>query len=144
MNTSNSQVDVDRVISNILKKYNLEKVPDSSREQESNPTHPEHRRYESKEGTLGFSSSLGYSKEENVRSMKSPNINFLSPLLSSGKFDSKYASLMGSGYVFKDDDLRSIPFTTPDRNEKGSNTGNIQFDEIREDSKEIHDTIQDH
>jgi hypothetical protein len=141
MNTSNSQVDVDKVIANILKKYNLDKVPDSSRDQEIIPQNAEHRRYES--GTLGFSSSLGYSKDENVRSLKSPNVNFLSPLLSSGKFDSKTASLLGSGYVFKDDDLRSIPFTTPDKGEKGSNTANFHFDEIKEDSKEIHETIQD-
>jgi hypothetical protein len=114
VNRSESQADVDRVISNILKKYNLERVPEASN------TIPLARTTENvvqnvpvEQPHLGYT-SWGGDKEVKTTAWKSPNINFLSPLISSGF---KEGSLGGSGYGYgyKDDDLRSIPFTTPEK-----------------------------
>lgn len=119
-----SQPEVDRVISNILKKYNLEKVPESSREEIQKVLS-----YPIGEGSaqyLGYASWGNDTHNRVGNTWRSPNVNFLSPLISSGKKE----SLIGSGYAFKDDDLRSIPFTTPEKETPGpkGNFGNSAED----------------
>jgi len=126
-NMSVTSADVDRVINNILHKYNLERVPDTSMD------------IGARDALLSGHKDFAHVGASTIpldpSRMKSPNIHFLSPLLSSAKFDSKNASLMGSGGMNLEE-IKPLPFTTPDKFDRW--TGNFKIEGIKEDSREHH------
>lgn len=89
----------DKLISDILRKYQMERIPDAS---EANLKKSEHiiASMAGKESQV-ITSIKPIQVDSN--SNKSPNVNFLSPLLSSAELGSKTNTLLYSNFLARDD-----------------------------------------
>jgi len=126
-------VDPEQVINNILKKYGWDKVPEA-KELEAKRSEILSSALE-KERTHRRDHSYDLSTREGLRS---PNVNFLSPLVSSAK-DTRNNTLSQSQIVGEDPNVAG--FTTPDRKfDKPLQLKPQQISEIKEESKDLLDT----
>lgn len=92
----------DRIISDILKKYQMEKIP------EAHETHIKKseqilENIPVRDIIAAKESQFLTSQNQVVETSKSPNVNFLSPLLSSAELGSKNNTLLYSNFLARDD-----------------------------------------